>query len=87
MWDVLSGRESGPKYARLSEADRRAVVEILRETLQDLPGRFRRGRSREAVIVDVKWRASARDERDANSRAHRDQAARPEVSILSLQLM
>jgi hypothetical protein len=40
MWDVLSGRESGPKYARLSEADRRAVVEILRDTLQDLPGDF-----------------------------------------------
>jgi hypothetical protein len=40
MWDVLSGRESAPKYARLSEADRRAVVEILRETLQDLPGDF-----------------------------------------------
>jgi hypothetical protein len=41
MWDVLSGRETSPKYARLSEADRRAVVEILRETLHDLPADFR----------------------------------------------
>jgi hypothetical protein len=41
MWDVLSGRETSPKYARLSEADRRAVVEILRETLHDLPSDFR----------------------------------------------
>jgi hypothetical protein len=41
MWDVLLGRETSPKYARLSEADRRAVVEILRETLHDLPADFR----------------------------------------------
>ncbi len=40
MWDVLSGHDTSPKYARLSEADRRAVVEILRETLHDLPGDF-----------------------------------------------
>ena len=33
MSDVLSGREAGAKYARLAEADRRAVTEILRETL------------------------------------------------------
>jgi hypothetical protein len=40
MWEVLSGRDTSPKYARLAEADRRAVVEILRETLPDLPGDF-----------------------------------------------
>jgi hypothetical protein len=40
MSDVLSGRETSPKYARLSETDRRAVVEILRETLRDLPDDF-----------------------------------------------
>ena len=41
MWDVLSGRETGARYARLPQADRRAVVEILRETMTDLPGEFR----------------------------------------------
>jgi hypothetical protein len=41
MWDVLSGRETSPKYARRSGPDRRAVVEILRETLHDLPDDFR----------------------------------------------
>jgi hypothetical protein len=41
MWDVLSGRETSPKYARWSETDRRAVVEILRETLPDLPSELR----------------------------------------------
>ena len=41
MWDVLSGRDSSPKYARLSEADRHAVVEILSDTLHDLPDDFR----------------------------------------------
>ena len=41
MWEVLSGRDTSPRYARLSEADRRAVVEILRDTLADLPNEFR----------------------------------------------
>ena len=41
MWDILEGRETSPKYARLSEADRRAVVEILSETLHDLPSDLR----------------------------------------------
>ena len=41
MWNILSGYDTSPKYARLSEADRRAVVEILRETLHDLPSDFR----------------------------------------------
>jgi hypothetical protein len=37
MWQVLSGAEKAPKYARLSRADRQAVIEILRETKKDLP--------------------------------------------------
>ncbi len=40
MWDVLSGHETAQKYAKLSAADRRSVVEILRDTLDDLPGEF-----------------------------------------------
>ena len=35
MSEILSGRETAPKYARFSESDRRAVVEILRDTLPD----------------------------------------------------
>jgi hypothetical protein len=41
MWEILSGRDASPKYARLADADRRAVVEILRDTLPDLPSDFR----------------------------------------------
>ena len=41
MWAVLSGRDTNPKYGRLSADDRRAVMEILRETLPDLPGELR----------------------------------------------
>ena len=41
MWDVLSGRETNKVYARLSLADRRAIVEILRETKKDVPDYFR----------------------------------------------
>ena len=40
MWAVLSGRVSEPRYRRLAAADRRAIVEILRETKQDLPPYF-----------------------------------------------
>jgi len=40
MWKILSGDEKGAKYARLTLVDRRAVVEILRETKKDLPGYF-----------------------------------------------
>jgi hypothetical protein len=41
MWDVLSGQEQDPRYrAALSLDDRRAVVEILRDTKKDLPAYF-----------------------------------------------
>ncbi len=41
MAEILSGRDSSAKYARLSLADRRAIVEILRDTLPDRPIEFR----------------------------------------------
>ncbi len=41
MWQVLSGTDKHKKYARLSAADRRAVIEILRETKKGLPDYFR----------------------------------------------
>ena len=41
MWQVLSGDDKQPSYARLSPADRRAVVEILRDTKKDLPSYFK----------------------------------------------
>ena len=37
MWQILSGQESGQKYARVSLADRQAIVEILRDSKPDLP--------------------------------------------------
>jgi len=41
LWDVLSGAVDEPRYrAALSRADRRAVIEILRETKADLPAYF-----------------------------------------------
>jgi hypothetical protein len=36
MWEVLSGQDRAPKYARLSSADRQAVLDILRDTKIDL---------------------------------------------------
>jgi hypothetical protein len=35
MWQILSGEEKNPKYARLSPGDRQAIIEILRETKKD----------------------------------------------------
>jgi hypothetical protein len=43
MWQVLSGSAADKKYARLTPADRRAVVEILRDTKKDLPRYFDSG--------------------------------------------
>ena len=40
MWEVLSGREKQARYRVLSLADRRAVVEILRDTKPGLPDYF-----------------------------------------------
>jgi hypothetical protein len=42
MWDVLSGEDSGERYrAALPLPDRKAIVEILKETKPDLPQYFR----------------------------------------------
>jgi hypothetical protein len=41
MWAVLSGGERDRRYARLSAADRRAIVDILRDTKKDLPAYFK----------------------------------------------
>ena len=41
MWQVLSGEERGDRYrAALPLADRRAIVEILKDTKRDLPAYF-----------------------------------------------
>jgi len=45
MWQILSGQivsgeDKASKYARLSSADRQAIVEILRETKPSLPAYF-----------------------------------------------
>ena len=41
LWEVLSGRETQPRYRRLVAADRQAIVEILRDTKKNLPDYFR----------------------------------------------
>jgi hypothetical protein len=40
MWAILSGAATEPRYARLTAADRQAVLGILRETKADLPAYF-----------------------------------------------
>jgi hypothetical protein len=40
MWEVLSGKETGTAYAQISLSDRRAIVEILRETKKGIPDYF-----------------------------------------------
>jgi hypothetical protein len=41
LWTVLSGRDRDQKYARLTAADRAAIVDILRDTKPDLPKTFK----------------------------------------------
>ena len=40
LWTILSGKDKDVRYRHLSPADRRAVLEILRETKTDLPEYF-----------------------------------------------
>jgi hypothetical protein len=64
LWDVLSGADHAPKYARLSQVDRDRIIEILRETKTDLPDSFSlrpsRPRAREArtasAAANSSWR-------------------------------
>ena len=37
LWDVLDGKDTSKEFAHLSVGDRRAIVEILRETKSNLP--------------------------------------------------
>ena len=41
MYAVLSGAEPTSRYSRLSPSDRRAIIDILRETKRDLPAYFK----------------------------------------------
>ena len=45
LYDVLAGRDIEPKYAVLSSADRRAVLEILLDTKPGLPEYWAEGRT------------------------------------------
>ena len=42
MWRILSGEVTAARYERLTPADRKAVLEILRDTKKDLPDYFQR---------------------------------------------
>jgi hypothetical protein len=37
LWEILTGRDASEKFAHLSPADRRAILEILRDTKPNLP--------------------------------------------------
>ena len=40
LWEVLTGRDTRPEFARLSADDRRAILEILRDTKPGLPAEW-----------------------------------------------
>jgi hypothetical protein len=40
LWTILSGKDNDVRYQHISATDRRAVLEILRDTKQDLPKYF-----------------------------------------------
>jgi len=42
MWQILSGEEKGARYARLSTEERKAIVEILRDTKEGLPDYYQK---------------------------------------------
>jgi hypothetical protein len=44
LWDVLSGTDTAKEFAHLSAEDRKAIVEIVRETKADVPAYWKRAR-------------------------------------------
>jgi hypothetical protein len=42
LWQVLTGRDSSPDFAHLTESDCNAILEILLETKSDLPDYWRK---------------------------------------------
>ena len=57
--EILSGRDANPKYARLTDADRRAVAEILRDTIVGMRDGFAAGLENSKAGIDAS-RAAAR---------------------------
>ena len=41
LWDVLTGKNTGADFPRLSRSDREAIASILRETKAGLPSQYR----------------------------------------------
>jgi hypothetical protein len=41
MWEILTGQDASMKFAHLTSGDRRAIVDILRDTMPDLPDFWR----------------------------------------------
>ncbi len=37
LYDILSGKDANPKFANLSAADRKAIIEIVAATKKGLP--------------------------------------------------
>jgi hypothetical protein len=44
LWEVLSGKDTSQPFAHLSDADRKAIREILAATKKGLPGCWRAGK-------------------------------------------
>jgi len=42
LYDILTGKDTTPKFAKIAQADRQAIIEILRETKPALPAYWRR---------------------------------------------
>jgi hypothetical protein len=43
LWQILSGKDTDPKFASLSREDRKAILEILLATKKALPEYWRSG--------------------------------------------
>ena len=41
LWDILNGKDANPDFAAIPEEDRKAILEILRDTKPNLPAYWR----------------------------------------------
>ena len=59
LYDILSGQDPDQKFARVSAGDRRAILEIVRETKPGLPDYWRASKPLSRTISNVSSSASA----------------------------
>jgi hypothetical protein len=72
VWEVLTGKDTGADFAQLSTADRRAILEILRDTKPNLPAYWITDSSRRSMRLPGLDLEVAKGEHDSSKLRQND---------------